>query len=493
MHLTSLPGPHGIGEIGRDARHLIDQLAEAGLSVWQFLPTGPTAYGDSPYQPLSVYAGNAMLIELRELVEMNLLLDTELAPLAELPSEHVEYGALIAQKSILLARAAERFFAAPRNELHDAFDAFVAANDEAWLNDYALYRTLKSMHDDRAWPDWPSAYRRRHPDALASIASQHAARISGYKFAQFLFFRQWRALQDHARGRGVQLFGDMPIYIALDCADAWSHPELLRIDRDGKPSAVAGVPPDYFSADGQLWGNPLYDWEYHQRTGYSWWVERIRHTLRMVDIVRIDHFRGFEAYWAVPNGAITARDGRWEQGPNDALFDAIRDALGELPIVAEDLGDITPAVHELRRRQQLPGMSVLQFMIGEHDFDAASIGVDAVCYTGTHDNDTTLGWFNGQAGSDTRSADEIRNIQQHTLAHAGGDPGDVHWSLIRVAFKSQACIAIVPMQDFLGLGSEARLNTPGKPANNWRWRLTRGAFDAALRKKIAALAKAAAR
>ncbi len=487
MHFTSLPGPHGIGEIGRDARAFIDAMADAGLRVWQFLPTGPTAYGDSPYQPLSAYAGNPMLIELRELVELGLLDAASLEPLESLPRDTVDYGALIGPKTELLDRAAARFFAGGAPSLAAEYEAFVGAHDAEWLHDYAVFRTLKTLHDQRPWPEWDMPYRRRDPVALARIVREHCESIRAIKFAQFLFYRQWQAMRAHAASRGVLLFGDMPIYIALDCADAWASKSMLRIDDDGIPTHVAGVPPDYFSADGQLWGNPLYDWAHHAQDGYAWWIARMRHTMQMVDIVRIDHFRGFEAYWAVPFGEETARGGAWEPGPNDAVFDAMRDALGEIPIVAEDLGAITDAVDALRLRQRMPGMSVLQFMVGEPGFSAERIGIDTVCYTGTHDNDTTLGWFHGE-GEDVRSPEQVARMQRATLAVAGGAADDVHWSLVELAFDTHACMAVVPMQDFLGLGSEARLNTPGKPGGNWRWRLREGQFGPSLRQRIASLA-----
>ncbi len=493
LHFTSLPGPHGIGEIGRDAHRFIDQMCNAGLSVWQFLPTGPTAFGDSPYQPLSAHAGNPMLIELRELIELDLLEASELAALESLPRDHVDYGALIPAKTRLLEKAAARFATRPRGALSKQFDAFCDSADNHWLDDYALFAAMKTANDGVAWPQWPTPCRRRDAETLALFARKHHAAIVAIKFAQFLFYRQWQALHAYARARGVMLFGDMPIYIALDCADAWAHSELLRIDSDGTPDAVAGVPPDYFSSDGQLWGNPLYDWDFHAHSDYAWWVERLRQTLRHVDLVRIDHFRGFEAYWSIPFGDTTARGGHWEPGPKDAIFDAMRAALGRLPIVAEDLGDITPAVHELRLRQQMPGMSVLQFMIGNDDFDADNIATDQACYTGTHDNDTTIGWFRGDTHSDVRSDDDVLRSQTNTLRHAGGTASEVNWALIRVAFDCKACLAIAPMQDFLGLGSAARMNTPGEPADNWQWRLRAGAFSPRIQAKILALATGSAR
>lgn len=483
MHISALPGDNGIGELGAAAHAFVDTLADAGCSVWQFLPTGPTAYGDSPYQPLSAYAGNPMLIAMDELVALDLLPTDALAPLHALPQDHTDYGQLIPLKSALLDRAALAFADNREHPLQPAFARFIDEAQTPWLRDYALFRTLKTLHDERPWPQWPAAYRQRDAAALAQVERAHHTQIHAVRFAQFMFYRQWQALQTHAARSGVLLFGDMPIYIALDCADAWANHAMLRLDADGIPDAVAGVPPDYFSADGQLWGNPLYDWDYHRQTGFNWWIARMQHTLSMVDIVRIDHFRGFEAYWAVPFGAQTAREGAWEPGPADALFDAIRAALGELLIVAEDLGAITPAVDELRLRQRMPGMSVLQFMVNDPDFDADRISNDSVVYTGTHDNDTTLGWFRGGVG-DVRTEAQIHNDQRLTLQQTGGDGSDVHWRLLQMALQCAACIAIVPMQDVLGLDSAARFNTPGNPGDNWRWRMPAGAFASEVREQL---------
>jgi 4-alpha-glucanotransferase len=471
MHLTSLPGPYGIGEIGKQAFKFIDTLAETGLKVWQFLPLGPTAYGDSPYQSLSTLAGNELLIDMANLTELGILKSSELQELEKLPADRVDYGELIPLKNRLLAQAAQRFEACANAELKQACDAFVEKHEECWLHDYALYRTLKHRHGDRAWTQWDDPFRRRDPGALAHVEKVSADQIAEIKIIQFLFYRQWQQLRAYASGKGVSLFGDMPIYIAHDSADAWAHPELLRMDVDGRPEKVAGVPPDYFSEDGQMWGNPLYDWDYHAAQGYAWWIERLRHTQTLVDLVRIDHFRGFEAYWAIPASARSARSGSWEMGPGDAIFEAMRMALGKLPIIAEDLGEITAAVDELRDRQHIPGMKVLQFLAGETGFDLSEIGQRCVCYTGTHDNDTVLGWFHGGPG-DVRDAEQIRSSQAAVMGHTKGHAENIHHDLVRLAFSSEARIAIAMMQDYLGLGSEARMNTPGTSRNNWRWRLT---------------------
>lgn len=477
LHLTSLPGKYGIGTIGQSALGFIDQLVSMGLKVWQFLPTGPTAYGDSPYQPLSTFAGNPLLIDVDYLVRLGLVSQSEADRLSDLPVERVEYGRLIPLKTGLLGKAAERFDLRASPELKANYDEYLELNDQSWLHDYALFRMLKTRHDERAWPQWEEAFVTRSPHALRRITESARAELHGVKVGQFLFYHQWQTLRRYARQNDICLFGDLPIYIALDSADAWAHPELLRIDRRGQPTGVAGVPPDYFSADGQLWGNPLYDWQHHAATGYEWWIERLRHSIGLADIIRIDHFRGFESYWAVAAESPTAREGAWEPGPGDAIFDAMRAALGNLPIVAEDLGVITEQVEALRDRQSIPGMKVLQFMADRLDFDLAEIGENCVCYTGTHDNDTTLGWFQGGPG-DVRTAEEIEAMQKAVLANTNGRADSIHHDLIRLAFASAARTAIAPVQDYLGLGSEARLNTPGVPSNNWCWRLLPGHITA---------------
>ncbi len=470
LHITSLPGPFGIGELGRAAFRFIDLMKEMELSVWQFLPTGPTAYGDSPYQPLSTFAGNEMLIDMRDLIATGLLAENELAELAALPQDHVDYGRLIPAKNRLLRLAAARFEDRAAPELKDACDRFVAKHDEAWLHDYALYRILKTQHDEQPWPAWDPRYVRRDPAALAELEAAADAQIADIKVIQFLFFEQWARMREYAHGQGIRLFGDMPIYIALDSSDAWAHPEILQIDRDGRPEAVAGVPPDYFSEDGQLWGNPLYDWERHAEDGYSWWVERLRATTELADLVRIDHFRGFEGYWSIPAGAETARNGSWEPGPGDAIFDAMSDALGTLPIVAENLGVITPEVEALRERHNMPGMVVLQFDIANEAFCLDDVEENCICYTGTHDNDTTLGWFRGSP-DDIRTDEDIRATQRIALEKTGGSAETIHLDMVRAAFATPARLAIAPLQDYLGLGSEARINVPGKAGGNWRWRV----------------------
>ena len=491
MHITSLPGEHGIGDIGDSARAFVDALSDMDIGVWQFLPLGPTAYGDSPYQPLSAFAGNANLICLNQLVELGLLHEAELQPLTGLPRDYCDYGRLIPAKRGLLRLAAERLRDRSGGALMSEYEEFLHRHRD-WVEDYALFRVLKTEHGERPWPEWDKIFVRRDPTALQRVREAYRDAIETTQVTQFLFDRQWRELRLYATERGVTLFGDIPIYIALDSADAWTNREMLQVDADGVPSAVAGVPPDYFSEDGQLWGNPLYDWAYHERTGYRWWIERMQHIGRQTDLVRIDHFRGFESYWSVPFGETTAKNGAWVPGPGDALFEALRASLGELPIVAEDLGVITPEVDALRLGQGLPGMVVLQFEVGEEDFDFDAIVENSVCYTGTHDNDTTIGWFEG-AGDDTRTRAEVLEAQAAVLALTGGTAQTIHTDMIRLAFDSNSMLAVAPMQDFLGLGSEARLNRPGTTRDNWRWRMAEGALDGALADRIRRMVEDASR
>ena len=492
LHLTSLPGPYGIGDIAGSAKSFIDTLLRMNLSVWQFLPLGPTAYGDSPYQPLSAFAGNANLIGPEPLVELGLLQSSELQPLRELPRDFTDYGHLIPIKRNLLARAAERFVSRAGNGLRGEYEDFLKRNATRWLDDYALFRVLKTAHRERPWPEWGRGYVRREPAALQQAREHYREQIERTRITQFLFDRQWRELKDYATERNVCLFGDMPIYIALDSADAWAHPEMLLIDRDGKPSQVAGVPPDYFSEDGQLWGNPLYDWAYHEQTGYRWWIERMRHAAQQSHLVRIDHFRGFESFWSVPFGAKTARQGEWVQGPGNGLFRALEGALGKLPIVAEDLGVITPEVDALRESHGIPGMVVLQFEVGDPDFEFGEIGANSVCYTGTHDNDTTVGWFRGN-GDDTRTAEQIESTRLSALRLTGGTEKSIHSDMIRLALSSRSTIAMAPMQDFLGLGSSARFNIPGTTLNNWRWRMQDGDLTPQQMQAVAEMVRYASR
>lgn len=492
LHITSLPGPYGIGELGDAAYTFIDAMVRMNLKVWQFLPTGPTAYADSPYQPLSTFAGNELLIDVAMLIRSGFLSSNEADSLLALPKDQVDFATLIPKKNALLQRAAGRFGAQASAGIRAEFEQFLHEFDAAWLHDYALFRVLKAQHRDRAWTEWNSEYRRRDTTALRVIEKSAAQQIAGIKVLQFLFRRQWDQLRNYAIERGVQLFGDMPIYIALDSADAWANRELLETDENGVPTHVAGVPPDYFSEDGQLWGNPLYRWEKHASGGFRWWIERARSATAQADIVRIDHFRGLESYWSIPFEAGTARIGEWRPGPGADLFDALRNAMGRLPFVAENLGVITAEVEALRSRFGLPGMRVLQFEVANPAFNADSIDAASVCYTGTHDNDTTAGWFHGGPG-DTRSPEQVQHDQAMVLKNTGANPETIARDLVQCAFATKASLAIAPMQDLLGLGSGARLNIPGTSSGNWRWRLLAEQLEPAVLDATAAIVREAGR
>lgn len=492
LHVTSLPGPFGIGEIGAHARHFVDALRDMRIGVWQFLPIGPTAYADSPYQPLSTFAGNELLIDIAELLDLGLLADEEVGSLRALPTDTVNYGALIPHKNRVLALAAGRFSDRADDATKQAYQSFVDEHDAEWLHDYALFRLLKTQHHERPWPEWEAKFQHRDPTALADLTLAAAAQIDVIKILQFIFDQQWRRLKQYANAQGVSLFGDMPIYIALDSADAWSNRDLLQVDRDGKPDYVAGVPPDYFSEDGQLWGNPLYAWEAHSATDYRWWTDRVRAATSRMDMIRIDHFRGFESYWSVAADAQTARHGTWEAGPCDAIFDALRRSLGDLPVIAENLGVITAEVEALRDRQGMPGMRVLQFDVCNPEFQLTDIAANTVCYTGTHDNDTTVGWFYG-GDDDIRSGEEVTATQQAVLRVTRGTPATLHIDLIHAALSTASFLAIAPMQDFLGLGSDARMNTPGTSSNNWRWRMCSEQITTELQQLVATMVGSAGR
>lgn len=476
LHLTSLPGPRGIGELGAHARQFMDWMQAHDLTVWQFLPTGPTGYGNSPYQPLSVFAGNPLLVDLDALVEWGLLDRDELSGFGHLPAEQVDYDRVGASKMPLLSRAATRFGELRDNLLTAEFESFCATNGQVWLDDYAAFSHLRSAHALAAWPEWTRTDEAERRKLVAELQRHAAADLQRTKVVQFFFQRQWRDLRVEARRRGIVLFGDVPIYMALDCAEAWAQPDLLELNDDLWPAQVAGVPPDYFSADGQLWGNPVYRWEVHAADGFRWWVARLQHALDNADIVRLDHFRAFDEYWSIPYGAMTAREGRWRPGPRGALFDALSDALGSAPFVAEDLGLITESVTALRKAYGLPGMQVLQFLVDQPDFDVESIEEDCVCYTGTHDNDTTVGWF---AANGAHAGDQGEAWQASVARNVEDAVQGIHKALLLLCFNSAARMAIAPLQDYLGLDSRARLNTPGQALGNWQWRAAAADLDRA--------------
>ncbi len=478
LHPTSFPGPHGIGDLGRAAYQFIDYLVEAKQSLWQVLPLGPTGYGDSPYASFSSFAGNPYLVNLNRLVEAGDLTPADVANVPAFPLDKVDFGWLIQWKVPLLVKAAKNFLAHADNQRRAEFETF-CVEQKSWLDDYALFMAVKEQYDEKArqanifgamWSNfWDKDIALRQPKAVAKWKKEKAAEISIRKVWQFYFFQQWTALKQYANERGIKIIGDIPIFVAPDSVDVWANRELFFLDDEGQPTVVAGVPPDYFSATGQLWGNPLYNWQAMAKQGYQWWIDRIKATLRQVDIIRVDHFRGFEAYWEVPAGEDTAIKGRWVKAPGIELFKTIKAALGELPILAEDLGVITPEVNALRNHFGFPGMKILQFA-----FDSKEAGglnatnaflphnhtFKAVVYTGTHDNDTTLGWYR------ERSHDE-RDLIRRYLARADND---IVWDFIRLAMASVAAYAIVPLQDVLNLASDARMNRPAILGGNWVWR-----------------------
>lgn len=479
LHPTSLPGRFGIGDLGDEAFAFIDFLAASGQSLWQVLPLGPTGYGDSPYQCLSAFAGNALLISPTRLIEDGLLSDDDLSRGPRFRPSRVDFGRVIDYKKTLLENAFDNFKRLPEGALRADFVHFCRASDW-WLEDYALFRTLKDAHGGVAWTDWEPRFAARDAGPLASAREALRDRVEAEKFFQFLFFKQWSALKAHCRERQIKIIGDAPIFVACDSADVWAHPEMFKLDSRRQPIIVAGVPPDYFSETGQLWGNPIYDWNAMRATGFRWWIDRLRATLQTVDILRIDHFRGFAACWEVPCQDRTAERGQWVEVPGRELFTTLRNTLGEIPIIAEDLGVITPDVEALRDDFGFPGMRVLQFA-----FRADSKTIDlphnyvrnCVVYTGTHDNDTAVGWFNSEAGEgSTRNAKEIERERAYCLEYLNSDGSEIHWDLIRAAWASVANTAVVPLQDVLGLGSRARMNLPASEQGNWQWRFRAGAL-----------------
>jgi len=463
LHPTSLPGDYGIGTLDAHADRFLEFLAAAGFRYWQVCPLGPTGYGDSPYQAFSAFAGNPYLIDLLPFVAAGLLPRDALDPLAALPTDRVDFGGIWQRKWPVLFAAAAQFRRRPVALPYGPFDAFCAAQAH-WLDDFAYFLALKDHFDGRPWWEWPEDYRVVEKARKATLRRELAPRIAGHQFLQYVFFGQWRRVRERARTLGISLIGDLPIFVAMDSADVWANPDLFRLDRQTRrPTAVAGVPPDYFSADGQLWGNPLYDWAQHKKTGYAWWCQRLAAAFALCDVVRIDHFRGFESYWAVPAGAPNARKGRWEPGPGLALFTALQSAFPAGKIIAEDLGLLTPKVVALREATGLPGMAILQFAFGgsaRNLYLPHNLTPNSVLYPGTHDNDTTRSWF---ATADERTRDHVRRYFR-----ISGD--EIAWDFIRVAYAAPCRLAILPLPDLLSLGREGRFNTPGRPDGNWAWR-----------------------
>ncbi len=482
LHPTSFPGRYPIGNLGRRARDFLDWLNKAGASWWQVLPLGPTGYGDSPYQSFSAFAGNPYLIDPDYLLAQGWLTEVESAA-----GERVDYGQVYRWAWPLL-RKAYRVFRGDATERERAALADFKKREEGWLADYALFMALKEEHGGAPWWSWPQGLRRREESALSLARGRLADSVGFHSWTQWLFFTQWRSLLAYAHARGIAVIGDMPIFVAHDSADVWANPRLFKLDKDLRPQVVAGVPPDYFSPTGQLWGNPLYDWQAMRQEGFAWWLQRIRHALQLADLIRIDHFRGFEAYWAIPAGAETAENGRWEKAPGEELFSRVAKELGDVPIIAEDLGVITPQVEALRDRFGLPGMKVLQFAFSGADnpFLPENYPADGNCvvYSGTHDNDTTLSWCQ------TAPASELDFMRRYLAAHkiAFSSCADAPWALLELAMSSRCRLALFPLQDVLGLGTEARMNYPSRPQGNWSWRYQDGQLSLDLAEKLLELA-----
>ncbi len=476
LHPSSFPGPYGIGDIGSRAHRWVDFLSGAGCGLWQVLPIGPTGYGDSPYQCFSSFAGNPLLISPDALLREDLLHPDDLSDRPCFPEDHVNFGQVIPWKFGVLDRSFFRFQHTQSSQLKIELAKF-QQDHSSWLDDYALFMALKESHAGAPWPAWEKSLQQRQPKALAAARKELAVAIQRQVYRQFLFYRQWSKLREHAHAKNIQIIGDIPIFVAHDSSDVWVHPELFYLDQTGMPTVVAGVPPDYFAPTGQLWGNPLYRWDVHAQTGYSWWLERIKATLAMVDIIRIDHFRGFAGYWEVPGTAKTAEIGCWTPGPGKDFFRSIRQSLGDLPIIAEDLGVITPDVVELRDSFNLPGMKIFQFGFDgtpDDPFLPHNYPVNCVVYTGTHDNDTARGWYN-------RVSDQEKSVYRDYLDRDGSN---VSWDFIRGVWASVAIFGLAPLQDFLDLGNEARMNYPGNPSGNWMWRMPANSLNPELQAKI---------
>ena len=492
LHPTSLPGRFGVGDLGPEAYKFVDFLADAGQTFWQIMPLGPTGYGDSPYSAFSAFAGNTLLVSPERLVERGLLADADLAGAPEFLEGRVEYGRVIDFKRALLEKAYGNFRGGDA-KLRADYEGFLQYA-AAWLDDHALFAALKDEHGGGSWHTWEEGAARRRPLALDAARSRLGERVEAQKFFQYLFFEQWLRLRAYCGERGVRLIGDMPIFVAHNSADVWAAPHLFKLREDGAPAAVAGVPPDAFSETGQLWGNPVYDWGRMREEGFRWWVARVRETLKLVDVVRLDHFRGFAAYWEVPAGHETAERGRWVHAPGRELFRAIKQELGTLLIIVEDLGFITPDVIALRDEFDFPGMRIFQFAFStdatNKDLPYNYVRNTAV-YTGTHDNDTAVGWFGSspQGESSVRSAAQIEREKKLCLEYLQSDGREIHWDFIRAVLASAGDTALVPLQDVLGLGSEARMNTPATTSGNWAWRYAPGALTPEIASRLRRLAE----
>ena len=479
MPISSLPSPYGIGTMGAAARSFVDFLVKSGQAYWQILPVCPTSYGDSPYQSFSTFAGNPYFIDLDDLAKQGLLLPEEYASIDwECTADCINYGVMYEKRYAVLRCAAKRLLAKPGAD----YRRFVKEND-FWLPDYALFMALKDAHNGVCWLEWEEPLRRREPAALAAARQQYADDVAFWQAVQFMFYSQWQALKHYANQQEIRIIGDLPIYVALDSVDVWSCPQEFQLDENLLPTEVAGCPPDCFSETGQLWGNPLYDWKYHKKTGYEWWMQRIAYCYQLYDVLRIDHFRGFDEYWFVPYGDPTAQNGHWEKGPGYELFAVMKKKLGKKKVIAEDLGFLTPSVIRLVKKTGYPGMKILQFAFdagNDSEYLPHNYDKNCVVYTGTHDNDTTVGFIQNMPEKDKKFAKKY-------LGHKNDKK--LCFEIVRAALSSCADTAVIPMQDYLELDSSARINIPSTLGCNWKWRMDKEALDPKLAKKIYKMAK----
>lgn len=485
LHPTSLPSKYGIGDFGREAYEFLDFLHRSKQSLWQILPLNPVGYGESPFQSYSAFAGNPLLISIDGLIEQELLLEAEVLPLPDFDPRKVQFDLVGQFKNGLYQKAFARFKAVSiKDQNYLNF-----AGNTPWLKDYALFMALKDYFHGAVWNNWPVSIACREPEAIAYYENLLAAEIAYHSFLQYVFFSQWSALKAYAQRRGIKIIGDLPIFIACDSSDTWVNPCLFELDEKGHPTKVAGVPPDYFSATGQLWGNPHYRWTEMAKDDYYWWRERFRSLLELVDIIRIDHFRGFESYWEIPAGAVTAVEGKWVKGPGEKLFSTLGKYLGRIPVIAEDLGVITPAVEELKNKFHFPGMKILQFNLNyqeKEEFLPENYEANSVVYTGTHDNDTTVGWYRETLLNDPK---QHRFIMDYLDLTPAADASTVCWRMIETAYRCRSNTAVIPLQDVLGLGSESRMNYPGTVGGNWAWRFPPDGLTPELAGKLRQLAE----
>ncbi|MGD9851586.1 MAG: 4-alpha-glucanotransferase [Nitrospirales bacterium] len=488
LHPTSLPGKWGIGDLGPAAYQFVDFLKSAGQSWWQMLPLGPTGYGNSPYMCFSAIAGNPLLISPEKLMEDGFVLETDPQGSRSFPVEHVDYPRVITQKHSIFRKAYEQFKIKSSAEQRQGFLQF-REKQASWLEDFSLFMALKETHEGRSWTRWDRPLIVRDSQALQDCSRRFRDTIDYHQFLQYVFFNQWFALKQYAHAHGVRIIGDLPIYIAHDSSDVWAHPDLFYLDDQGHPSVVAGVPPDYFSTTGQRWGNPIYRWDARARSGYQWWIDRFRANLVLADVIRLDHFRGFEAYWEIPESEPYAINGRWVKGPGAELFAAVKAALGDLPVIAEDLGVITPEVETLRDTFGFPGMRILQMAFGRdpkaHSYRPHYYIQNCIVYTATHDHNTTVGWFTAEPGKETTQCkEEVEEERSGVVKFLGTDGREIHWDMIRLAMSSVAHLAIIPLQDVFGLGSDCRMNRPGTLKGNWEWRFHSGHLTEQVRTRL---------